>query len=412
MNESNESHNIEDLDKQYTDDGPSTEFAELLAESDQQDNHREISVGEKVTVTVQSIGDSVAFVDYGGRSEASIESQELRDGDGELKYQPGDALEAYVVSTEGEVQLTLSLRVSSPEMMQQAKDKGIPVEGRVTGFNSGGLVVNLGGARAFCPMSQIGMGFVDDPASYAGQTLTFKITELRGSSDVVVSHRAYLVEENSKRAAELRKELLVDQERIGTVSRLERFGAFVDLGGVEGLVHVSEISYTRVESPVDVLTKGQELRVKILELKDLGGKEERISLSLKAMEPDPWDKASEQFREGEIVTGKVVSTPNFGAFVELAPGIEGLIHISQLSSGKRISRPTEVVAIGQEVQARVQEINRRQKRISLSMRAVEEAAEQSAAAEDMAAFKSQQDSQIPTETDNAMAEALRRAGLG
>ncbi|MBT3602813.1 MAG: S1 RNA-binding domain-containing protein [Candidatus Latescibacteria bacterium] len=411
MNESNESPSMEELDKQYTDDGPSKEFADLLAESEEKDNHKEVSVGEKVTGTLQSVGDAVAFVDYGGRSEASIEVLELKDEDGELKYNSGDPIEAYVANTEGEVKLTLSLRVSSPEMLQQAKEKGIPVEGKVTGFNPGGLVVNLGGARAFCPMSQIDMGFVDDPASYAGRTLTFKIMELRGRDNVVVSHRAYLVEENSKLADELRKELAVDQEIVGKVTRLERFGAFVDLGGVEGLVHVSEISYTRVDSPGDVLQKGQELRVKILELKDLGGKEERISLSLKAMEPDPWDKAVEEFREGEIVKGKVVSTPNFGAFVELAPGIEGLIHISQLSSGKRISNPTEVVSVGQEVQARVQEINRRQKRISLSMRAVEEAAEQSAAAEDMAAFKTQQETQAPSGADNAMAEALRRAGL-
>ena len=412
MSETNESQNIEDLDKQYANDGPSKEFAELLAESEQKDNHREVSVGEKVTGTLQSVTDSIAFVDYGGRSEASIEVQELKDEDGELKYNSGDVIEAYVASTEGEVRLTLSMRTSSPEMLQQAKDKGIPVEGKVTGFNDGGLVVNLSGARAFCPMSQIDMGFVEDPASYAGRTLPFKIVELRGRNNVVVSHRAYLEEENSKKADELRKQLAVDQEIVGKVTRLERFGAFVDLGGVEGLVHVSEISHTRVDSPGDVLQKGQELRVKILELKDLGGKEERISLSVKAMEADPWDKATEEFREGEVVTGKVVSTPNFGAFVELAPGIEGLIHISQLSSGKRISNPTEVVSVGQEVQARVQEINRRQKRISLSMRAVEEDAEQKAAAEDMAAFKAQQETQTSGDAGNAMAEALRRAGLG
>lgn len=411
MNEANESHNIEELDKQYANDGPSKEFAELLAESEQKENHREVTLGEKVTGTLQAMGDSVAFVDYGGRSEASIEMQELRDEDGELKYNSGDVIEAYVVSTEGEVRLTLSMRASSPEMLQQAKDKGIPVEGKVTGFNPGGLVVNISGARAFCPMSQIDMGFVEDPASYAGRTLTFKIMELRGRNNVVVSHRAYLEEENSKKANELRKQLAVDQELTGKVTRLERFGAFVDLGGVEGLVHVSEISHTRVENPNDVLQKGQELRVKILELKDLGGKEERISLSMKAMEADPWDKATEQFKEGDVVTGKVVSTPNFGAFVELAPGIEGLVHISQLSSGKRISKPTEVVSIGQEVQARVQEINRRQKRISLSMRAIEEDATEKAAAEDMAAFKAQQQTQSPSEADNAMAEALRRAGL-
>jgi small subunit ribosomal protein S1 len=411
MNESEKSPSVEELDKQYTNDGPSSEFAELLAESDKNENHREVSAGEKVMGTLQSIGESVAFVTYGGRSEAPIDVLELKDGEGGLKYSVGDPIEAYVSSTDGEVQLTLSMRVTSLEMLQQAKEKGIPIEGRVTGFNPGGLTVSVGGMRGFCPMSQIDMGFVEDPGSYAGKTLTFKIMELRGKNDVVVSRRAFLAEEHSKKAEDLRKQLAVDQELVGKVTRLERFGAFVDLGGIEGLVHVSEISHTRVESPGDVLQKGQEIRVRILELKDLGTKQERISLSLKAMEPDPWDKVVDQFREGDLVTGKVVSTPNFGAFVALAPGIEGLIHISQLSSGKRISKPTEVVSVGQEVQARVQEINRRQKRISLSMRAVEEASEQSAAAEDMAAFKSQQASLAPTESDNVMAEALRRAGL-
>lgn len=412
MNENNESQDIEALDKQYTDDGPSKEFADLLAESEQKDNHREVSVGEKVTGVLQSVSDPVAFVDYGGRSEASIETQELKDENGELKYNSGDTIEAYVASVEGEVRLTMSMRTSSREMLEQAKENGIPVEGKVTGFNQGGLVVNLSGARGFCPMSQIDMGFIEDPASYAGQTLTFKIVEMRGRNNVVVSRRAYLEDENRKLADELRKKLSVDQELTGTVTRLERFGAFVDLGGIEGLVHVSEISHTRVENPTDVLQKGQEIRVKILELKDLGGKEERISLSLKALEADPWEKATEQFREGDVITGTVVSTPNFGAFVELAPGIEGLIHISQLSSGKRISKPTEVVTVGQEVKARVQEINRGQRRISLSMRALEEDAAEKAAAEDMAAFKSQQQAtQSSGDGANAMAEALRRAGL-
>lgn len=411
MSETNESQNIEELDKQYTDEGPSKEFAELLAQNDKQDSHRELSVGEKVTGTLQNVSDAVAFVDYGGRSEASIDGQELKDENGDFKYQSGDTIEAYVASTEGEVRLTLSMRTSSREMLQQAKDNGIPVEGRVTGFNQGGLVVNLSGARGFCPMSQIDMGFVEDPASYAGQTLTFKIVELRGRNNVVVSRRAFLEDENRKKADELRKQLAVDQELTGTVTRLERFGAFVDLGGVEGLVHVSELSHTRVETPQEVLQKGQQIKVKILELKDLGGKEERISLSMKALEADPWEKATEAFKEGDVVTGKVVSTPNFGAFVELAPGIEGLVHISQLSSGKRIAKPTDVVSVGQEVQARIQEINRRQRRISLSMRAIEEDAAEKAAAEDMAAFKSQQATQSSSGDGNAMVEALRRAGL-
>lgn len=411
MNETNDSQNIEDLDKQYTDDGRSDEFAALLAESDSQSDRREVSAGEKVTGILQEIGDTVAFVSYGGRSEAAIDTLDLKDESGNLKYKTGDSIEAYVASTDGEVRLTLSLKTGNSDVLRQAFENGIPIEGRVTGFNPGGLVVSVSGARAFCPMSQIDTRFSEDPAAFAGQTLTFKILELRGRNNIVLSRRAYLEEENAKQANELRKKLVEGSEMVGVVTRLERFGAFVDLGGVEGLVHVSEIDHTRVENPGDILQKNQEVRVKILEIKNLGEKNERISLSLKALQEDPWDKTIAQFSEGAVVTGKVVSIQNFGAFVELTPGVEGLVHISQLSAGKRVSKPTEIVSIGQEVKAVIREIDRKQRRISLSMRAVEEGAQQSAEAEDMAAFKSMQKEQTTTDTGNAMLEALRKAGL-
>jgi len=398
---------IEELDKQYDDDGPSAEFASLLEESGGA-NHREVNAGEKVTGTLKEIGDSISFIDFGGRSEGAIDTQELRDEKGELKHKSGDTIEAIVSSTDGEIRLTISLRSSSRQVLKQAFENGVPVEGKVTGFNTGGLVVNVGGLRGFCPMSQIDSGYVEDPASYAGQTLTFKIVELRGRNNVVVSRRALQEEENRKKAGELRKQLAEGQDIKGTITRIERFGAFVDVGGIEGLIHVSEISHTRVENPRDVLQKGQEVHVKIIQLKDLGEKNERISLSLKALAEDPWNAIVEQYKEGSIINGKVVAIQNFGAFVEIEPGVEGLVHISQLVSGKRISNPSEVVTIGQEVKALVREIDRRQKRISLSMRAVEEDAQQTAEAEDMAAFESKQQE---SESDNAMTEALRRAGL-
>ena len=407
---SDDASSVEELDKKYADDAPSTEFAAMLEENESSNSHREVSAGERIKGTLREIGESMAFVDFGGRSEASIEVQELRDESGELRYKSGDTIEAYVASTDNEIRLTISLRSSSRQVMRQAYENGIPIEGKVTGFNTGGLVVNVGGLRGFCPMSQIDTGYCEDPASYAGQTLTFKIVELRGRNNVVVSRRAYQEEEARKKAAEMRKQLSEGDEKTGTITRIERFGAFVDLGGIEGLIHVSEISYTRVENPKDVLEQGQEVRVKILDLKNIGEKNERISLSIKAFEEDPWDKTIEQYREGILVTGKVVSIQNFGAFVEIAPGVEGLVHISQLISGKRISNPSEVVTVGQEVKVLVREINRRQRRISLSMRAVEEEAKQNAEAEDMAAFQSNQKKQ-ETESGGALAEALRRAGL-
>ena len=410
MSDPKDTQNIEDLDKQYTDDGPSTEFATLLSESEKEETHREVSTGEKVTGIIQDIRDSVVFVNYGGRSEAALDIQDVKDESGALRYKVGDQIEAYVTSTDGEVQLALSLKNSGREMLQQAYESGIPIEGKVTGFNPGGLVVSVGGVRAFCPMSQIDIQFSEDPAQYAGQTLTFKILELRGRNNVVLSRRACLEEEARKQAEQVRQTLVEGAEMNGKITRLERFGAFVDLGGIEGLIHVSEISHTRVESPGDVLQKGQDVLVKILELKNLGEKNERISLSLKALLEDPWDTVTAQLREGEVVAGKVVSLQNFGAFVELVPGVEGLVHISQISAGKRISKPGEVLSVGQEVKVLVREINRKQRRISLSMRAVEESAQQSAEAEDMAAFKTSQKTQT-ADAGNAMAEALRKAGL-
>ncbi|MDP6037372.1 MAG: S1 RNA-binding domain-containing protein [Candidatus Latescibacteria bacterium] len=361
---------VEELDKKYDNDGPSTEFATLLEESGGSGGHREVSAGERITGTLREIGESMAFVDFGGRSEANIEVQELRDESGELRYKSGDTIEAYVASTDNEIRLTLSLRSSSRQVMRQAFENRIPIEGKVTGFNTGGLVVNVGGLRGFCPMSQIDTGYCEDPASYAGQTLTFKIVELRGRNNVVVSRRAYMEEEARKKADEVRKQLSEGDEKTGTITRIERFGGFVDIGGIEGLIHVSEISHTRVENPKDVLKKGQEVRVKILDLKNLGKKNERISLSIKALEEDPWDKTIEQHREGSVITGKVVAIQNFGAFVEIVPGVEGLVHISQISH-ERVNNVSDELSEGDVVKVKVLEVDK-QGRVRLSMKAVDD----------------------------------------
>ncbi len=403
----NEPHDINELDKKYAREAPSAEFSALLDQEDTQ-NYREISVGERISGTLQKIEDASAFIDYGGRSEAVIDTQELRNETGDLLYNPGDTIEAYVASVEGGPRLTLSLRAGSREILRQAFENGVPVEGRVTGFNTGGLVVNLGGKRAFCPSSQIDTGYSEDLASYAGQTLTFKIVELR-KNNIVLSRRAHMEAEAARRAQELRAKLTEGAEMVGKVTRLQRFGAFVDLGGVEGLIHVSELQHSRVEHPRDVVSTGEEVRVKILELKNLGTDKERISLSIKALQPDPWDAALDRFREGDVITGKVVSIQQFGAFVELVPGVEGLIHVSQLAAN-RVSRPSDVVSTGQEVQALIQKVDRDQKRISLSIKALRQKTEQTAEAREIQDFQAKQEK--PTEEKGGtMADALRRAGL-
>jgi small subunit ribosomal protein S1 len=406
-----DTENIDDLDKKYMEEGPSTEFANLLKQEKHEPEQKSVTVGQRVSGTIQKVNASSAFIDFGGRSEAVIDLQELRDSSGELPFKEGDTLEAYVASLEGEIRLTKSLKSSSRDGIRDAFENGVPIDGRVTGFNKGGLVVNLGGMRAFCPLSQIEMGFCDEPESYASKTLSFRILELKnGGRNIVVSHRAILEEEAKEAGKLLRDKLSVGDKLTGHVRRVERFGAFVDIGGVEGLVHVSEISYARVNDPKTVLKPGEEVTVKILDMQNLGEEKERISLSIKALAPDPWTEIHETMREGDVVTGKVVSLQNFGAFVEVAPGIEGLVHISQISAEKRIGSPGEVLTLGQEVQTRVQKIDRVQHRISLSIRAVAEHAEQAAEAQDMSNFHAKEQA-LASEGDNAMAEALRKADL-
>lgn len=386
----------------------SPDFEALLKESESS-SQTSVSVGQMIEGTIQGFGDSTAFVDFGGRSEAVIDLQELKDENEELAFKAGDSIKAYVTEVEGEVKLSRALKVSNRQGLRNAYEHRMPVEGRVTGFNTGGLVVNVGGLRAFCPFSLVDTAYTGDPADYAGQTLTFRILEFKGGGrNIVLSRRAHMEGEAAEKAEELRANLEVGATLDGTVSRIERFGAFVDVGGVEGLVHVSEMNHTRVEDPGSVVTVGDTIQVKVLELKDLGKRNERISLSMKALLPDPWEEIASRFREGDVITGKVVSVQKFGAFVELMPGIEGLVHISQLSQ-KRVANPGEVVTEGQEVQARVLQIEARRKRVSLSMKALEEHEQRQAASEDMEAFRTSQ--APPQAEDGPMAEALRRAGL-
>jgi len=383
---------------------------EALLEKTEVESKETVSVGELVSGTIQSFSDATAFVDYGGRSEGMIDVLELKDDDGELTHKVGDSIKAYVIEMEGEVKLSQVLKVTNRQTLKRAFEHEMPIEGRVTGFNTGGLVVNLGGLRAFCPFSQIDTAFTEDPADFAGKTLTFRIIEFKGGGrNIVLSRRVHMEGQVAEQAQEIRTGLEVGATLEGTVTRVEPYGAFVDIGGgVEGLVHVSEMGHARVEDPNTVVAAKDSLKVKVLELKDLGSRKERISLSMKALLPDPWEDVSNRFREGDVITGKVVSVQNFGAFVELAPGIEGLVHISQLSQ-KRVSRPGEVVTQGQEVQARILQIEERRKRISLSMKSLVEQEHRQAASEDMAAYRAGQVQAKPD--DGPLAEALRRAGF-
>ncbi len=342
---------------------------------------RRPKVGDLVKGKIITVGKDAVFVDLGGKAEGQLERGQVSDSEGKLLVKVGDVIEARVVSDAGGV---LSLRTKlgrGPEAkaeLAQAHELGIPVEGLVTEVIKGGVSVDVAGVRGFCPASQIDNRFVEDLAGFVGQKLTFKITRYE-PRNLVLSRRALLEEASEKLAVETRKKLVPGAVLRGKVVGFKPFGAFVDLGGIEGMLHVSELGFTRVDKPEDVLRMGQELDVAVLKIEP-GEKGERISLSLKALANDPWVDATARLSEGARVTGTVTRLQPFGAFVEIAPGVEGLVHISELGAGRRINHPKEIVSVGQQVEASVLSIDHDKRRLSLSM-----GASKDASAEDVAA---------------------------
>lgn len=348
--------------------------------------------GDLVSGTIISIGKDAVFVDLGGKAEGTLDRAQVEDREGKLLVAVGQTIEARVAQDAGGV---LSLRIKvmrGPEAKAElvsAQELGLPVDGLVTEVIKGGLTVDVAGVRGFCPASQIDNRFVEDQSGYVGQRLTFRITryEPGGRGNLVLSRRVLLEEEREKLAAKTREHLKVGAVLRGKVVGFKPFGAFVDLGGIEGMLHVSELGFSRVERPEDVLTLGQEVDVAVLKIEP-GEKGQRIALSLKALATDPWQDASRTLTDGARVKGKITRMQPFGVFVEVAPGIEGLVHISELGAGRRINHPREVVSEGQEVEVAVMGIDPERRRVSLSMAAA--AAGGGASAEDVAAATQRQ----------------------
>jgi len=350
------------------------DFAAMLAESERgAPRTKRPRVGDQVTGKVISIGKEAVFVDVGGKAEGELDRAEVSDPEGKLLIKLGDTVDARVVGDAGGV-LTLRVKLGrGPEAraeLQQAQQLGIPVEGVVTEVVKGGVAVDVAGVRGFCPASQLDVRFVDDLTTYVGQHLMFRITRYE-PRNLVLSRRALIEEDNARRAAETRKKLEPGAVVRGKVVGFKPFGAFIDLGGIEGMLHISELGYARVEKPEDVLSLGQEVDVAVLKIEPAakGDKGERISLSLKALASDPWRDATATLVEGTRLRGKVTRLSQFGAFVELAPGVEGLIHISELGAGRRIHHPKEVVSVGQDVEVVVLTVDHERRRIGLQMAA-------------------------------------------
>jgi small subunit ribosomal protein S1 len=347
----------------------SQEFAQLL-DATPDATPAEPRPGDKVTGTIVRMDEAETFVDIGSRAELPIATAELLDLAGKPHYEVGATITAYVVDRGGNLGLTTALdgRDLGWKMLEEAVASGTPVEGKITGTNKGGLAVELGGGkRGFCPFSQIDLRRVDDPERFLGRTERFRILELgaRGRN-VVLSRRAILEAERADLAARTREHLDVGAAFAGRVTRLVPYGAFVDIGGVEGLVHISQISHARVSDPAEVLQEGQDVQVQILEIQNLGhGRDERISLSIKALAQDPWPTTAGGLTVGSDVIGKVARLADFGAFVELLPGVEGLVHVSELAN-RRLVHPREVVSEGDEISVRILDVDLQRRRISLS----------------------------------------------
>jgi len=328
-------------------------------------------VGQRLHATIRQIGEETTFVDYGGRSEASIETRFLKGPDGKVLAEVGEKIEAYVISNEEGVVLAPALTPRPNEslpLLREAHLSAIPVTGKVVAMNAGGLEVDLSGNRAFCPVSQVDTAHCADPSVFVGQTLEFRILEFGDMGRrIVVSRRALLLQRRDAKAASLRESLHEGDEVDGTVVRMEAFGAFVDLGGVDGMVHVSEVGHDRVNHPGEALKIGDPVRVKILQIgKDSKGRD-RISLSIKAAMQDPWIHLPAEIAEGGTFKGTVVRMADFGAFVRLAAGVEGLLHTSEIRN-QPTAHPREALKEGQEIEGRILKIDSARRRISLSTR--------------------------------------------
>lgn len=352
-----------------------TDFAKWLEEDHSLEGDN-IRVGTQIEGTLLSVSEDSndAIIEITGRSTGVMDKQELMDPEtGNLKFQVGERVRAYVVSRrESEVILSTSLsntRQSENDLYAAYKNQ-VPVKGRVVKENSGGFDVMIFGKRAFCPVSQIDRGFVTNKTEYVNKEFNFLIEKLEGGRNIVLSRTKLLDKEAELKIEELRQRL--DQEVVldGVVKEVKDFGAFIDLGGYEGFVHVSEMSYSRVAKAFDFLHRGEKVRAKVLGIEEKNGKT-RISLSIKAAANDPWNEMGERFHAGQNYLGKVVRLENFGAFVELEPGLEGLIHVSEMSWGKRVMHPKDVVNVGDQVNVRILQFDRSMRKISLSLKDID-----------------------------------------
>jgi small subunit ribosomal protein S1 len=335
----------------------------------------DLDTGSKVSGTITRIGEEYCFVDIGAKNEALIKVTELLEKDGGLSVKLGDRISAFIISSNsGEIILSKSIGGKSVPVDEiiEAMNNKVPVQGKVTGINKGGLSVKVLGHRAFCPTSQIDVKFTEDVNPYLGKTLDFVVTQVtEGGRNIVLSRVPLLEQGLEEKIAKLETAAQEKDILKGTISKITDFGLFIDAGGIEGLVHISEVSWERAENLSESFGVGQDVEFMVLKVerkKPL--RNTKISLSIKQILENPWDMVARRFSVGQSLQGKVTRLAAFGAFVELMPGVEGLVHVSEMSWIKRVSHPSEIVSEGSLVNVTILNIDEKKKSISLSLKDV------------------------------------------
>ncbi len=362
-------------------------FAEMLEQSFSAQG--ETPIGEKVQGRVFNIGKEYVFLDLGTRDEGILPRAEV-EHDGKLDVAEGDVIDVMTLRfQDGAVRCASRLGAAGASersgdaeaalmAIRDALESEMPVEGNVKEVVKAGFSINIMGQRAFCPISQIDAAYCEVPEEHLGHTYSFLVLEAddRGRN-IVVSRRRLLEAEAAELAKQTWEQIREGETYDGVVKNILSYGAFVDIGGIEGLLHVSEISHDRVDDPSDVLQKGQKVRVV---LKGIDRDKQRVALSMRMLEEDPWIEAAREIREGQVIEGEVVRIAQFGAFVEVRRGVEGLVHISEMGGGRRLKTPREAVGVGQQVSVKVLSVDPEARRISLSL---DEAANERAETEEV-----------------------------
>ncbi|MDI6743310.1 MAG: 30S ribosomal protein S1 [Smithella sp.] len=342
-------------------------FAELLNETDLKP--RMFKAGERIEAVIVNITADWIFIDLGAKSEGYLDKKELLDEDGNLTVKEGDSITAYFLSSRhGEKLFTIRLLTSKNvnDFLFDAYESQIPLEATVEKEIKGGFSVKINqNVSAFCPYSQMDIKKIDDVTAYVGQKFEFAVIEYsENGRNVILSRRPLLEKIEKEKIAGLKNSLQPGMTVSGAVTSVQKFGAFIDLGGIQGLLPVSEMGWGRVEDPKVLYAPGDNVEAVII---NIDWERNRITLSAKATLPNPWDGFVRKFTEGSLIKGKVSNLTNFGAFVVLENGVEGLLHISKLARGKKIKHAGDAMKTGEEIEVKIEKIDRENRKISLDL---------------------------------------------